>query len=519
MTRIRSRENVIEAYGEWLIAAYERWKEHHDTYKELGKKPVLFIMAEQNNLADEIGKWLLSSQEIGLKKKEVLVIHTDKEGEITKGDLEKAREAARDIDKAGSRIKVIVSVMMLREGWDVRNVTIVLGLRPFTSKANILPEQAVGRGLRLMQGISPDSTQTLEVMGTKKFEDFVRELEKEGVGIKTVTKPPKPPIRIEPVLEKSAYDITIPLTELVYTHNYKRLSDLDPFSLAPVYDQEELDESVKIRIKMEFAMTETEIHQADIAAGPPPLSQEIISSITNKVIATARLTGVFDQLYPIVKTYLKERCFGRTIDLDNTNIRSHLRFPLLQEGIAGYLVRKIGELTTERRPIEFKNKDFWLSDTRPFSWRRNLPLLSCSKTIFNFVATYNDFEKSFAEFMEKSKDIIRFASLGNTEQESGTRFKVDYLKPSGAVGFYYPDWVAVQEADVGEVHWIIETKGRVWEDTLAKDEAISYWCRKVSEQTDNSWCYIRVNQSDFIKACWKSFGELCNILHKNKTVI
>ena len=136
-----------------------------------------------------------------------MVIHTDKEGEITKADLEKAREAARDIDKPENKIKVIVSVLMLREGWDVRNVTVILGLRPFTSKAKILPEQAVGRGLRLMVGISPDRTQTLEVLGTRAFEEFVRELEKEGVGIKTTTKPPAPPVEVRPVQEKAAYDI------------------------------------------------------------------------------------------------------------------------------------------------------------------------------------------------------------------------------------------------------------------------------------------------------------------------
>jgi len=129
----------------------------------------LFIMAEQNNQADEIEKWLLANKEIRLKKSELLVIHTDKEGEIIKNYIEKAWEAARDIDKPESRIKVIASVLMLREGWDVRNVIIVLGLRPFNAKANILPEQTVGRGLRLMQGISPDSTQTLEVMETKNL--------------------------------------------------------------------------------------------------------------------------------------------------------------------------------------------------------------------------------------------------------------------------------------------------------------------------------------------------------------
>lgn len=83
----------------------------------------------------------------------MLVIHTDEKGEITKKDLDKAREVARDIDQSGNRIKAIVSVMMLREGWDVRNVSVVLGLRRFTAKAEILPEQVIGRGLRLMVGI------------------------------------------------------------------------------------------------------------------------------------------------------------------------------------------------------------------------------------------------------------------------------------------------------------------------------------------------------------------------------
>ena len=85
---------------------------------------------------------------------------------------------------------------------------------PFTSEAKIFPEQAVGRGLRLMQDISPDRTQTLEVVGTEEFEKFVKQLETEGVGIRTVTTPPPPPVKIAPVEAKLAYDISIPLTQL-----------------------------------------------------------------------------------------------------------------------------------------------------------------------------------------------------------------------------------------------------------------------------------------------------------------
>ncbi|MBN2034596.1 MAG: DEAD/DEAH box helicase family protein [Deltaproteobacteria bacterium] len=512
-----TQKNVIEMYGEWLAAALARWKDHFKTYKSFGQKPVLFIMAEQNNLADEIGEWLLSTKENGLKKGEVLVIHTDKEGEITAKDLEVAREAARDIDLPGNRTKVIVSVLMLREGWDVRNVTVVLGLRPFTSKAKILPEQGVGRGLRLLEGIGPDRTQTLEVMGTKAFEDFVRQLETEGVGIKTVTTPPKPPVKVEPVAEKSEFDIAIPMTKPVYARNYKKLFELDPSILDPAYKLTELDERLRsgvLKLKMEFVTTQTEVHQADIVLGTPPLAQEIIASVVNKVMKEAKLTGVFDDLYPIVRDYLESRCFGEPINLEREEVRSALRDPFLQEGIAKYLARKIGELTAEIRPIEFESKEIKLSETNAFTWRRNLPLLSCDKTIFNLVATYNDFEKQFARFLEKVNDVVRFASLGTTEQESGTTFKVDYLKPSGATGFYYPDWVSVQHTKNGEVNWIIETKGRVWEGTKAKDQAITLWCKRIAEQTGKSWCFLRVNQSEFEAGAWSSLGQLVETIQR-----
>ena len=503
-----TKENVTDAYGEWLLAALDRWREHYKTYKTWGPRPVLFIMAEKNVFADEIGKWLIDkTNKTGLKDGEVLIIHTDSEGEITKAYVEKAREVARDIDLPTNKIKVIVSVMMLREGWDVKNVSVVLGLRPFTSKAKILPEQAVGRGLRLMENISPDRTQTLEVMGTSAFEEFVRQLEMEGVGIKTVTKPPAPPIKIVPVQEKIKYDIAIPLTRPVYLHDYKKLSSIDPLSLDPIYDREELEEEYRISLKMEFATTETEVHRVVIIPGTIPLSQEVLSSITNKVIGEARLSNVFSELYPIVRAYVGERCFGQKIDLESEHIRNHLRGPMLQQGIAKYLARKISELTAERREIEFEEAKFKLSDTQPFVWRRRH--LQCEHTIFNYVATYNDFESEFAKFLNRCSDITRFAALA----EHFTRFRVDYLSPSGAIKFYYPDFVAVQKGKNGkQINWIIETKGQVYEAVAHKEVSILDWCKKVSAQVGEKWHYIRVDQKFFGDGKFKKFSDLVDFI-------
>lgn len=503
-----TKDNVAEKYGYWLRAAVQRWKEHWSVYKKLSTKPVLFIMAEKNVFADALGEYLWKTKEFGFKESDVLVIHTDAAGEVTKKDLDLAREMARDIDT--NKIKAIVSVMMLREGWDVKNVSVVLGLRPFTAKAEILPEQVIGRGLRLMTGVTPDRTQTLEVLGTRNLLNVLKtQLEAEGVGV-GITKPDPPrPIIIEAVQERMAYDIGIPITKPRLVHDIRKLSDLKVDDLSPIFEQEELDEIYRVKLRLEFATTETEVHQADITAGELPTQQHLLSSVTAKVIDRAKLPNRFAELYPMVRDYVVKRCFNRNADLESESVRSHLSRLDIQEGIAKYLARKIAELTIDRRAIEFERADYKLSQTKPFSWRRNLPPLTAKKTIFNYVATYNDFERRFAEFLDKATDVKRFAALGTTEQgESGTQFRVDYIKPSGAIGFYHPDWVVVQKTSGGEINWIIETKGRVWEGTTDKDQAIDLWCQHVSEKTGEPWRYKRVNQVEFMGVTWGRFEEL-----------
>ncbi len=138
-------------YQGYLTAGVERWREYRDQLAPMKKKPILFIMMNTTEEAEDVGDWLRKRYpaEFGGDGK-TLVIHTDKSGEITKKDLDAARKLAREVDRPDCPTNAIVSVLMLREGWDVQNVTVVVGLRPYTAAANILPEQAIGRGLRLM---------------------------------------------------------------------------------------------------------------------------------------------------------------------------------------------------------------------------------------------------------------------------------------------------------------------------------------------------------------------------------
>ena len=134
-----------------------------------------------------------------------------------------------------------------------------------------------------------------------------------------------------------------------------------------------------------------------------------------------------------------------------------------------------------------------------------MPALEANKTVFNFVATYNDYERAFAEFLEQAEDVLRFAALGATGQgDSSASFRVDYVKKSGAIGF----WVATQKTESGETNWIIETKGRVWENTERKEAAMREWCRQMTSETHNSWRFICVNQADFEAGDFRTLKQL-----------
>ncbi len=483
-----TQNNVVQKYGDWITAALARWKEHFDAYKGVGKKPVLFIMAEKNVYADKI-KDAIVRQGInyGIAEDEIMVIHTDNTGEVRQSSLKELREEARNVDNPDSKIKVIVSVLMLREGWDVQNVSIVLGLRAFDSP--ILPEQTIGRGLRLMKDISPDRTQTLEVIGNENFEKIVKQLEIEGVGINTTKTPPPLPVTIAPEKKRLEYDIEIPSTDFSYTRTYKNLSSIDVNSFPSIFSSEILSEDRNTLLKMEVMNLGIEVHQTKVGSEFLELGRDLTSYIVSQVMKKAGLTDCFQFLYPLCEQYILTKCFDKQIkDIEKEELRKVLRDLTIQEAIIELLAKEIGKATVEKKQVVVKGKNIKLSETSKYMWRRGH--IRCKKTVFNFVATYNSFESEFAEFLDKADDIEAFAALANI-------FRIDYLSDSGAIRYYFPDFVAVQLVNEKKTYWILETKGREYPDLDNKNKAIERWCKAISEQTGFEWKYLLVKQAIF----------------------
>ena len=56
-------------------------------------------------IADAIGEHLWKTPEFGLKEKDIIIIHTDRKGDISDKEFEKLREDVRDIDSRSSRVR------------------------------------------------------------------------------------------------------------------------------------------------------------------------------------------------------------------------------------------------------------------------------------------------------------------------------------------------------------------------------------------------------------------------------
>ena len=511
-TKKQTKVNAYQ-YAQWIRVGVERLKVLERGYKGVkGAKPVMFVMCENVAHAEDVAKYLRDGRQgFGIKDEEILVIHTKGKGEIKDSDLDELRRQSRLIDQDESKIRVVVSVLILREGWDVRNVSVVLGLRPANSKNEILPEQAIGRGLRLMRGVH--GRQVLEVIGTKSFEDLIGQLEVEGVHIDRPITPPKH-VQIEPLLERKAFDIEIPRTGPLFYRNNNNLAKLDASEIPVEFTAKDLHVDLAVlRAHAIDIASGAALGKFQVPEGVAPLEGDVLGGITRQALVYARLPEGFATLYPIVRKYVKKFAFGTEINLEIENVRRLLALPVYEQWLAASIADAIGRIVTEPMAVRLEPSPLVLSATAKFVWRRETT--KAKKTIFNFVATFNKFESEFGEFLDKADDVKAFAALA----ETFTRFSVTYLKPTGAMGLYYPDWVVRQRVAKEDRFWIVETKGREFDGVQQKDAAIMHWCSEVSKAGSEKWGYLRVNQDWWDAHPYKTFEDAVKGVQANQAAL
>jgi len=484
-------------YQGFLVAGVNRWREYHEQLEPLGKKPILFLMLNDTKEADDIGDWLRTKYPAEFGAEKTLIIHTNRSGEISTKDLEQARNLARRVDEPDQPVNAIVSVLMLREGWDVQNVTVIVGLRPYTATANILPEQTIGRGLRLMFGPNSAYRERVDIIGNKAFIQFVEELERiEDVKLDTFD-PKKDTLvitSIYPEVTRAAYDIGIPQLTPALMRKRTLAEDIDAinvmgFKSPPLPIKAGDANEHQFRYDGYDILTLEKLVERQYTIPEPQTPQEVIGFYARLIAAELKLPSQFAYLAPKISQFFEQKAFGKPVDLnDSTLIRA------MSHNAAAYVVRReftsaLRELLVESAQPELLTRARPLLTCEPFPFSR--PTYGATKTVFNLVPCDNEFEREFARFLDNAPDVAAFAKLPQQ-----FRFSIGYTDSNANLRYYYPDFVA---RTLGDEHWLLETKGSELVDVAFKDRAARLWCENASLLTDTSWRYVKVPQIEFNK--------------------
>jgi type III restriction enzyme len=511
-----------ERYADYLALGVEEWRKSYAEHEKLGKKAVLFVMVDDTRNCDDVGAHLerICPELEGA----VLVIHTKKNGEISEAasgknreELDRLRKASNSIDDWDSKYKAIVSVLMLKEGWDVRNVTTIVGLRAYVAASNILPEQTLGRGLRRMY-FGTDIAETVSVMGTPAFMDFVESIQSEGVtfdhvpmGVGTQR---KDSLIVEVDLENEqkdidALDIALPRLTRRFNRDFKELDTLDPHGLGNAklplkpFGPEETREVVF------KTMLDNEVHHViTFDGGDPADYRSVVAFFARQLLKELRLVGGYDVLYGKVKAFLRDELFTPApVDLEDPVVLRNLPepeagkilFDAFKSGINALAIQESGSTRVED----------WirLRETRPFR-TENRPYHPSSKSVFSKTVGEphgGGFELTFAAFLDRADNGVQ--SFAKNYLAVG--FKLDYVKANGELSNYVPDFIV---RDAPGTIWIVETKGREEIDVPQKMARLKQWCADATAASapegGPEYRFLYVDQKAFEKHTPTTFAAL-----------
>ena len=517
----RQSAKYTEKYADYIDLGVIEWRKAYAEHEKLGKKAILFVMTDDTKNCDDVAKYLKGRYPD--LKDAVLVIHTKNNGEISEAasgkareELEKLREYSNKIDEPDSPYKAIVSVLMLKEGWDVRNVTTIVGLRAYSSTSNILPEQTLGRGLRKMY---PGGLEEyVSVVGTDAFMDFVESIQAEGVELERTamgegTKPKTPlVVEIDHENEKKdieALDIEIPvLTPRIY-REYKNLADLGASAMEHQrVPYKQFSEEEQREILFKDIITGEVTHTTILDTAGVADYRSVIGYFARTIMKELRLVSGYDVLFGKIKAFIQTELFDQTVDLEHPNTLRNLSELAATKTLIETFKKSINALTVRDKGDAEIRDTIKLRQTRPFRVEDQGYLMP-KKSVFNRIVGDNKLELQFASFLEDCPDVVSYSKL-----YFAVNFKLDYVNADGNISNYYPDFV-VKLSDKKIV--IVETKGREDLDVPLKMARLRQWCEDINRvQSDVEYDFVYVDEESFKKYSPKSFADLAANFRKYK---
>lgn len=524
-----------------LRAGLAKLKKLEDEFTAVDEKknPKMLVICEDTSVAPFVSQLMM---EDGLSQDEVVTIDSNAKGEVSEEEWKQTKEKLFNIDKY-KKPKVIISVLMLREGFDVNNICVIVPLR--SSEAPILLEQIIGRGLRLMwrepeyQSIkdfdrkrvlqlhTQPSTyiDMLSIIEHPAFIQFYEELFAQGLAI-------------EDTGEAGEGGSTGDLIRVGLREDYEQFDFEWPMIVREAEEELE-DVEIDINSLMPFTAFPLERLRHFLAQdGETFISQEAISKTqfgrykvtANLFTATSyneylqkllrTITLRFDRVsshkempvpnlqineartIAVVDRYIRTRLFGQPYNPFNGSDWKILlsKDAIVTKHIIEEMARAIFNLqnnimTTDAQVVHTK-----FSTVTEIKMREtySMEVHKCIYERLGYPTHGGGLERSFMNFLDKDGEVERFLKISENMHPFAVIY---YMRRDGLMATYHPDFIVATQAKV----YLIETKGndKLFDKNVRqKQTAAVEWVRKINElrpeeRMNREWEYVLISEDNF----------------------
>ena len=503
------------------------------------KHPKLLVVCEDTNVTPHVVEYLQSTR---LSEDDILRVDSGRKAELGPKDWEPIREKLFDVDRH-KQPKVIVSVLMLREGFDVNSICVIVPLR--SSQASILLEQTIGRGLRLMwrgdpsidelkaetrerisKGMEPTNYfDVLFIVEHPAFSEFYDELVNGGLMVETGDDADNTGatgdlehVDLRPGYQ--AYDFEIPVI-LRDADEELRQPSINPLELAP--SPYPLDLIIKTvgkgdRFVSQDAQTGTQYGDYRVDGGVLTATgyNDYLSRMTTRITEALGRTMTKSQSkynenakFPILQayrplltgwldSYIRHRLFGQEFDpLAEENWRV-LLLDDVAHSIAGTFATKLVELQDSQvvASAEVQHRSLSEVTTIPVRGSTAEEVNKCIYPKLPIPSQGGGLERRFIRWADKDSGIEALAKVHEYRHDFLRR---PYLKADGMPGQYSPDFLIRTPFTI----YVVETKAQSAlsdENVQRKQKAALAWCEQINELPEEQrdgrdWAYVLLGET------------------------
>jgi len=403
------------------------------------------------------------------------IAETRKESLLAMKKEELLREIVDNVGKrgaAGQDLQNVISVAMLSEGWDAKNVTHIMGLRAFTSQ--LLCEQVVGRGLRRVSYDTDDNGLFLpEYVNVFGVPLSISETGDSG----DPPPPPKPTTQIEVMPERASLEIKWPNVLRIETIVTQKLTidwekvgalELDPAS-TPI--------TAELAPALGGATDLSRVSAIDLEKMPDGFRlQRLVFQAARKGFAELKhnFRGTEDylasQLVRLVENFLTSDLLTIPSLFHSDPLRRRILIALNIDLIVQHLMRHVNEQNTEKLTPVF-DEDCPIGATGLMrTWYTAKPSFPAVKSHISHLVGDSSWEGHAANLFEQSGKVASYA------KNDHLGFQIQYMW-GGSRRRFLPDFLVKFEN--GKI-LALEIKGKDSPQNKAKRDALDQWVKAIN---------------------------------------